>query len=1274
MNKLNRCTLFASMACMLGILLCSSGNSQSPTPYTPKIIPPSPNAASLGKFGDIPVSPYTGSTDISIPIYTIQAKGVTVPITLSYHSGGIRLSEEAGWVGLGWALSAGGMVSRTINDKDDFTAPYFNANMGGFAAPPEVKGRLTIHPYYHETEVFPATGGASGVFSYVPKNLPVYGYDFGCNYWVNTDHGNYNFYSAIGTGNADVYDMEADSYSFNFLGESGKFIIGRDGTVVLQKQENIKIQFAADGSSFTITDENGNKFYFNDKEYNQPATGGAQTISSWLLSKIITQQKDSVLFNYSTDNTWTTTVGISHETYRRGCSGSETAIFSNDPGQKYLNRVLQSIDYSNAQVQFSFDGRTDVTDAKKLNTIKVYSKDQSGLTYIKEHQLYYSYFTPSGVSTTEFSRLRLDSVREVSGYLSLPPYKFDYNMPSSQTLMGKHYSSVDHWGYYSGKSNAINGDNTLGFTGPFTGVVAIGSTHQGGLNSIYLDLSGANRDPDSACMKAFSLKQVKYPTGGSTYIDYDPNYYDYARSTAVGVPGAGKDMEYIATSPKVIQYTISTYGTTNGTIDFSTIYQTSSTLPNATVSISFRAAINDSLNKYHNNTPYGKINFTFQGNTTDITTSSLNCNGTVCATSNNLTISSASAYSWSAYIDPSISIPNGFIEITVTFTFKESGITNRMMAGGLRVKSVTDVDANGRMLRKKRYEYDYLQDRNGDGIDETYSYGRQMGYVSYARFEPIMYNYPDGFGETHAELCQSLSRYGSSCSGFTSQSSGNIVGYDKVIEYQVDSLGKDNGYIVYSFYNSSDTAFSYGGTRVPGASALASNLNGLLQSKIVYKKVGLNAQKVSEEESFYTTANRIIYNNQKILSYTDAGGHAINSNTSCPNNLDSLNTPTIACFYPAIHSERILMDSVKQYMYDQSGNGNVVVSKTYSYYDNPLHYQLTRSKTVDSKGNAIVSMIKYPQDYIPGGYSITSNTILDSMINKNMVGETIEKRDSFYYSGSSTGYIKGAQLSVYKLLSSQSIALDKQYNLEISSPVTDFQPFAISGNSTSQDSRYRQMISFDTYDNTGNILQYTMTDQLPMSIVWDYKNLYPTAQIKKSGLGHVAYSSFEADGTGNWSYTGTSTVDATSPTGSNCYNLGQSSGNITKSGLSSSTEYLVSYWRKTSSPLSITGTQSGYPIQGKTIDGWTYFEHKVTGQTTITVSGSNYIDELRLYPFNAQMTTYTYTPLVGMTSACDVGNRITYYFYDPLSRLKWIKDQDKNIIKTVKYHYIGQGN
>ena len=75
----------------------------------PEIIPPSPNAAAFSKYGNVPVSPYTGIPNIDIPIYTISTRDIKVPISLSYHAGGIKVGDEASRVGLGWVLNAGGL-------------------------------------------------------------------------------------------------------------------------------------------------------------------------------------------------------------------------------------------------------------------------------------------------------------------------------------------------------------------------------------------------------------------------------------------------------------------------------------------------------------------------------------------------------------------------------------------------------------------------------------------------------------------------------------------------------------------------------------------------------------------------------------------------------------------------------------------------------------------------------------------------------------------------------------------------------------------------------------------------------------------------------------------------------------------------------------------------------------------------------------------------------------------------------------------------------------
>lgn len=54
---------------------------------------------------------------------------------------------------------------------------------------------------------------------------------------------------------------------------------------------------------------------------------------------------------------------------------------------------------------------------------------------------------------------------------------------------------------------------------------------------------------------------------------------------------------------------------------------------------------------------------------------------------------------------------------------------------------------------------------------------------------------------------------------------------------------------------------------------------------------------------------------------------------------------------------------------------------------------------------------------------------------------------------------------------------------------------------------------------------------------------------------------------------------------------------------------------------------------------------------------------------NAQVTTYIYSPLIGIISQTDPKGMITYYEYDSLLRLKLIKDQNGNIIKSFDYHY-----
>ncbi|WP_170108186.1 RHS repeat domain-containing protein [Flavobacterium sediminis] len=67
----------------------------------------------------------------------------------------------------------------------------------------------------------------------------------------------------------------------------------------------------------------------------------------------------------------------------------------------------------------------------------------------------------------------------------------------------------------------------------------------------------------------------------------------------------------------------------------------------------------------------------------------------------------------------------------------------------------------------------------------------------------------------------------------------------------------------------------------------------------------------------------------------------------------------------------------------------------------------------------------------------------------------------------------------------------------------------------------------------------------------------------------------------------------------------------------------------------------------------------------------NDLNALRTDPalVNAMVTTYTYKPLVGISTITDPKGNTTTYHYDSFGRLQYVKDKDGNILNENEYHY-----
>lgn len=1181
--------IFSNYILPITLLLSTGLNAQE---SIDQLQVPSPNVTSLGKYVDTPVGYYTGIPSITIPVHTIQAKEFSLPVQLSYHAGGIKVSEEASWVGLGWSLMAGGAITRSIRGLDDFGS-------GGY---PFVQNTFLVPDQDNNINMLVAESNRSQAVS-----------EF-------LDHKN------------GITDAEPDIFYFNFAGFSGKFFFEKCGTCignemvpVLQNDDNLDVIYNKNTQNWTVTDVYGNQYILGTKEqteqksqttdYELPSHlvpvnyvhNGPKT-TSWFLDEIITNKGEVIYFDYN-DPPYTnndTPIYTSQSQLSRsqkitrlldlsfegcpgthsGCSISNSSNFGNyqivhSAHLSFRNDVyLEKIRFPNGVLEFEKSPRIDikkytlgtVADPQKLVKIKLYQSNNS--IPIKTWELHQSYFQKAAPEITEYYRLKLDSlsIKSINEEKELPPYTFKYfesKVPSKLT------KDVDHWGYFNNAGNDSRPDwgNPPGSGNKGTMIPTI----------TYGDktYNGANREVNFEMAKTFTLNEISFPTGGKHSYSYESNeYYNLNPVTEVIIKSEPLFPSITTCETEAEGSVVCTSNAPEKIIEFevtNNMVNNSPTREEGYIIANFNFYIDGNINGCSNNSnlplegeelahvyPISQPGANFTGSTTlrinypnktdlpygcfentdyyeydsSFDSRCTNVNDTGC--SRDLSRVALVPGWYRLKLNAKRNYLESFAE---AFFEQEEIITNdgNQLGGGLRVSKIT-LDS-GNDIPKIVKAYEYALD------DKVQSSGVLMSPPLYFKTNTYFEDITAAFNScviTCSYAGKFIEATSNSISPLSNSAKGNFVGYTNVKEYFSEN-GKDNGYNEYVFNNLPDVLDPF--IVIPGLPTLPNLNNGLLKDVYVYDS--------SDKKKRWEHYTYSLDGQENILK-----GLTIHD-TYIPSQSE-IYIVNFSHFYD-INYQWYKMTSKETIDYDENQNPLVTRKQNYVYNsNNKLPRSISEDINEGDVSKTIQTLYEYAQDFGTIGTSFGSDILRD----RKMFGQVLREKRLF------NDVEIFQKENYYDLINNNALVSEiKVYPKGI------------------DNADIFTNIKYDQYSNASEILR---EDSTPTSAIWGYDHQYVVAKVHHASLTDIE-----------------STLTA---------------------------------------------------VELSNIESGSYDEDTMR----------SILNKIRIGLPDAMVTTYTYDPLIGVTSITDPRGYTIYYEYDDFNRLKAVKDAQGNLVEDYEYHYRGE--
>jgi YD repeat-containing protein len=1113
----------------------------------PNYFPVSPNAASFAKQGLFPVDYSSGKINISIPLYTIKTKELTVPIDINYNTAGIQLDELPSWLGLGWNLNAGGAVIRNVKGIPDTGTGV-----------PDIRNLAFTQANY------------------------------------NTLFNQYDPYKF------NAIDTAYDEFIINAPGLSGTFYFVNNKAVFKDLQNTIvktsltNNQLLLNTPTLEITKDDGTVYRFgksldgynaNEIVHNTSDTFKPDYITTWYLTEIIPANSrnttDIIFFKYKLlDNTSDYAIVIGEQLADNNITSNITpSLKSIFPERTSSNKqFLTSINFNNGIIEFaSTQNRQDLTEDYKLDKISIFSLKGTTKTLIQEFGFVFDYYLRiGGTSTTQpptvsdnvtyaytsarniASRNKSLRLIRITNNILNTKHVFEYE---STPLPLRGTTKKDYWGYINNNTGNLSPPTVISRRN-----IDLGESY------ITYTVGNGDRSANENLMKSGILQKITYPEGGYSVFEYETNRYfenvttptlTYKSTTAIAY-GSGCSFN-AGPSTQTTSFTPSpTYVYGSGKITYSFTNATQETGPNTKVTFDsntyFRPAPSGSSYPSGGgsiNVDFGSITHTLGAY--EYRTGNVGANG--C---------------------PSSYITASWQEVSNSGT----PVLTAKLVGGLRIKSVKSYDGkNSTAAYTKLYQYNnenpLIKEGNGTYLRGVFGENRKSDVLPVFSTSAIFDNNSGGSPSiTYGKVTEIDSNADNSA-----QNGKTEYYYENIPSTRLFDINAGN--LPTLFQSPSFNIAKTYDIGLPSRSLTNFafyrndlwNQGSLIRTNIYKSGTTANTFKIIKsivnqyaklKES--TLPYNIIFNSYPVSSFP--GSYPDSFNLPYNQTIDYYS----GHFYYAIgqtsQGKKQIISTIET---DYDANEVASTQKTTTYgYENPVHYQVTKTETTNSKNEVLRTQLSYPQDLVSTGQV----TEMQKLVTQNKIDKPIKTEtfvNNIQTSESITKYEESAATG--------NILLPK----EIHSSKGAIETFPFNNNN--------RKITFTLYDSdvvsgatvgNGNVLEYLQENGTPVSIIWGYNKTQPIAKIE-----NAIYSQVKS--------------------------------------------YVANI-----QSLSNTGTETNLILA---------------------------LNALRTSLPNAMITTYTYIPLIGVSTITDPKGETITYTYDSFGRLQFVKDRQGNLLSENQYYY-----